>query len=112
MATPIYLHIICDCFRTTVAEWSSCDNCSRDQMDPQREKYFLSGPLQKKFGSLWSMPEKAVSETEYLQLINYYLLSTFQAVSQAQWNPSVCYIWPRYVCCNKDLICTKHTFRD
>lgn len=75
---------------------------------PQREKYLLSGHIQEKFASLWSMPAKAVSETEYLELINQYLLSTFMPSARLWWNhsnpPTMWarievwhYMWPHYV---------------
>uniref|UniRef100_A0A8D0RP83 Mitogen-activated protein kinase kinase 5 n=1 Tax=Sus scrofa TaxID=9823 RepID=A0A8D0RP83_PIG len=40
--------------------------------------------MARKFANLFPMPVKAVSETEYLQLINPYFLSAFYAVSQPE----------------------------
>lgn len=66
------------------------------------------------------MPVKALSETEYSELINLYLLSAFHAVSQVQWRHSVIHvrlgqnrkhgIICGHVMC--DISCTKRTVRE
>ena len=43
MAIPIYLYIVYDCFSAIVAEWSSCDSCTRDHMaDKVKNIYYLA----------------------------------------------------------------------
>lgn len=109
MAIPTGLHIVCGSFSTTVAECSSHDTCNRDHMTHKVTNILVSVSLQKKFASLWSMPVKAVSETEYLQLISQYLPSAFCAISQVQWNH--CVIHKRYGQNRKHGVVYRHSIR-
>lgn len=54
---------------------------------PQREKYLCSGHVQKKLASLWPIPEKAVSDTEYQRSINQHWPSSSHAISRVTVEP-------------------------